>query len=199
MAYSDFTLSQVLRRFSLNLIENRDLFAPAPEVEPTEMLRITLAENAPLALAMRTEKARSELLIAPILLEVRRAAGGEVSLFSGAEFSVDSSQGLNGACDFLMTKSPRQVFIESPVLAIFEAKKEDIVGGLGQCAAAMVAAQRFNEQEGTTIPVLFGAVTTGDLWKFLVLDGNDLFLDGPTYYLDQIKTILGILNRIVRS
>ena len=98
-----------------------------------------------------------------------------------------------------MTRSPRQVFIESLVLAIFEAKKEDIVGGLGPCAAAMVAAQRFDEQEGTAIPRLFGAVTTGDLWKFLVLEGNDLFLDAPTYYLDQAKAILGILHRIVLS
>lgn len=148
---------------------------------------------------MRTEKARSKLLIAPILLEVRRAAGGTASLFSGADFSVDASQELNGTYDFLMTQSPRQVFIEAPILAIFEAKKEDIVGGLGQCAAAMVAAQRFNEQEGVVIPVLFGAVTTGDIWKLLTLGGNDLFLDAPTYYLDRLKAILGILHQIVLS
>ena len=84
MAYFDFTLSQAVRRLSLNLVENRNLFAPAPEAEPSEFLQATLAENAPRALAMRTEKARSELLIAPILLEVRRAADGVVSLFSGA-------------------------------------------------------------------------------------------------------------------
>jgi hypothetical protein len=199
MPYSEFTLSEAVRRFALTLHEARDLFGNVAERAPSDQLAAILAENAPLALAMRTEKARSELIIAPILLEVRRASGGRVSLFSGADFNIDPAEGLNGACDFLMTRSPHQLYIESPVLAIVEAKREDVVAGMGQCAAAMIAAQRFNERDGRPLPVIYGAVTTGDIWKFLTLESNALSIDQTTYYLDRISAILGVLTSIVEG
>jgi hypothetical protein len=120
-----------------------------------------------------------------------------VGLFSGRDFTVDATEGLNGICDFLLSRSPHQFFIEAPVLAIVEAKEEDIPSGLGQCAASMVAAQRFNEQESTSLPAVYGAVTTGDIWRFLRLEGNTLSLDAEQYYLDQRAKILGILLHIV--
>ena len=42
-----------------------------------------------LALAVNTEKARSEFIIAPVLLELWRALAGSFGLFSGVEFDVD--------------------------------------------------------------------------------------------------------------
>lgn len=193
MPYSEFTLGEVVRRFALQVDETRNLFANVSPITPGQLLTATLAETAPLALAMRTEKARSELVIAPILLEVRRLGNGNISLFSGAEFNVDPAEGLNGACDFLLTRSPHQIFIESPVCAIVEAKREDLVGGMGQCAAAMVAASRFNERDGKSLDFIYGAVTTGDVWKFLQLSGDRLFVDAATYYLNDLTSILGAL------
>ena len=43
--------------------------------------------------------------IAPILVDLRRQLHEEVSLFSGVYFTVDNSKGLNGTCDFIITKS----------------------------------------------------------------------------------------------
>jgi co-chaperonin GroES (HSP10) len=74
-----------------------------------------------------------------------------------------------------------------------EAKNENIKGGLGQCAAAMLAAQLFNEQEGNEIKTIYGAVTTGDIWKFLKLEGTDIFIDLNNYYIKELNKILGIL------
>jgi hypothetical protein len=197
MSYSEFSLPESARRFSLTIDESQDLFTPVQERTPSDLLTTVLAENTPLALAMQTEKARSELLIVPILLEVRRAMSGQVSLFSGADFNVDPSVGLNGVCDFLLSRSPHQVFIQSPVLAVVEAKREDIVSGMGQCVAEMVAAQRFNERDGSPIETVYGAVTTGDIWKFLKLEGSTAFIDLPTYYLNRVEAILGVLLRMV--
>jgi hypothetical protein len=145
---------------------------------------------------MNTEKARSEMIIAPILMEVVHLAKGPVSLFSGISFDVDKDQGLNGACDFLVTRSPERFFVSHPVIAIVEAKKEDIAGGIGQCVAAMVAARIFNEREGNPSQV-YGAVTTGSIWRFLKLDGTQVFIDRPEYYLDQVGKIMGILLSFV--
>ena len=113
MAYSDFTLQEVTQRFQLVIEEQHNLFAAVPEVEPGDFLRALLDENVPLALALSTEKARSELMIAPVLVEVRKLARRQISLFSGADFAVDATQGLNGVCDFLIAQSREQFFIRA--------------------------------------------------------------------------------------
>ena len=116
MAYSDFTFREAVKRFELTVIEQEDLFAPITERVVSEFLRATLAENVPLALAIQTEKARSELIIAPILVEVRRILDRRISLFSGVDFTVDVSQGLNGICDYLISQSKEQFYIQAPVI-----------------------------------------------------------------------------------
>ncbi len=84
-------------------------------------------------------------------------------------------------------------------MLIVEAKNEDIKGGLGQCAAAMLAAQLFNQQEGNDIKTVYGAVTTGDIWKFLKLSGSDVFIDLNNYYIREVDKILGILFESVQD
>lgn len=74
-----------------------------------------------------------------------------------------------------------------------------VQGGLGQYAAAMLAAQLFNQQEGNEIRKISGAVTTGDIWKFLKLDENDIFIDLSNYYIKEIDKILAILSQSVQG
>ena len=197
MAYSDFTLQEVVQRFQLVLEEQHNLFAAVPEIIPGDFLCAILDENVPLALALSTEKARSELMIAPVLVEVRKLARRQISLFSGADFPVDATQGLTGVCDFLIAQSREQFFIHAPVVVIVEAKNENFKAGMGQCSATMMAAQCFNAQAGTELTTLYGAVTTGNVWKFLKLEGNTLFIDLPEYYIERVGKILGILLTMV--
>jgi len=193
MAYSDFTLSKVKKAFGLQIDEQIDLFADIPPLSCSELLTSTLQENLPLAIAINTEKARSELIIMPVLLELRRRSNVPISLFSGSEFNIDIEQGLAGFCDYIISKSKEQLTINFPVVAIVEAKNENIKGGLGQCIAEMLAAQLFNQQEGNLITTIYGAVTTGELWKFLKLIGNIVSIDLTDYYITDREKILGIL------
>ena len=193
MAYSDFTLSELKKLFSLTINETVDLFAAVPPVECSEHLAFTLKENLPLATAINTEKARSEMIIAPILIEVRRRLNYQVSLFSGVDFNVDTARGLNGICDFLVSRSSEQLFISAPVLTIVEAKNENIKAGLGQCVAEMIAAQLFNKREGNEIITLYGTVTTGTIWNFLKLEGQVVSIDLSEYFIGNANKILGVL------
>ncbi|WP_445637492.1 Type I restriction enzyme R protein N-terminal domain-containing protein [Nostoc sp. DSM 114161] len=199
MAYSDFTLSKFKKSFSISIDEETDLCGNIEPLQPSDKLTNTLEETTELALAINTEKARSEMIITPILLEVRRRANYPISLFSGTDFNVDVEKGLNGYCDFIISLSKEQLTINAPVAMIFEAKNENIKGGLGQCAAAMLAAQLFNQQEGNQIKKIFGAVTTGEIWKFLKLEANEIFIDLNNYYIKEIDKILGILSQSVRG
>jgi hypothetical protein len=177
MAYSEFTLTKFKKSFNIKVDEIANLFTGIQSLETSEQFINTLEETTELALAINTEKARSEMIIVPILLELRRKANYQISLFSGSDFTVDLNRGLNGYCDFIISHSKEQLTINAPVIIIVEAKNENIKDGLGQCAAAMLAAQLFNQEEGNEISTIYGAVTTGDIWKFMKLVGNDLFID----------------------
>jgi hypothetical protein len=197
MAYSDFTLNDIKRQFHCSIDETTDVFAAVGEVEGSMWLQETLRETLPLALAVHTEKSRSELLITPILVELRKLARHQVSLFSGIDFSVDPSQGLNGVCDFIVSQSPEQLFVSAPVLIVVEAKNENIKGGLAQCIAVMVAARLFNDREGSGVEAVYGVVTTGTNWRFLKLASGVVYIDQREYYIDRVEKILGILVSII--
>lgn len=199
MPYSDFTLKKAKEELQLTLIEREDLFAACAEVEVNGDLVKSLDENVPLALAINTEKARSELIIAPLLVALRKKFDRNVSLFSGVDFAVDRERNLNGTCDFIISRSPEQFYIAAPVVAIVEAKKEDIVGGLGQCLAEMVAARIFNEQEKTGVTSVYGTVTTGSAWKFLKLKEEKAYIDIREYHIENVKKIMGILSAMVEQ
>lgn len=193
MAYSDFNLDRVLKTFDLAYSEIVEIFTPIPELECSRLLTEVLQENLPVALGSNTEKSRSELIIAPILMEVRKLLDHRVSLFSGVDFTVDAERGLNGNCDFLISRSPELLIVKAPVIAIVEAKKENINLGLGQCIAEMLAAKIFNEREGNEITTIYGAVTTGDRWKFLKLEGKAISVEIGETLLSNLGKILGIL------
>ena len=195
MAYSDFTtLAKVRESFNLTVEEPLDLFGDIPEVQPSSYLQTTLTENLSLATAINTEKARAELIIAPILLEVRRYFNFKVGFFSGSEFNVDIESGLNGYCDYILTASKDSYEIRAPVITLTEAKNESIKSGLGQCIAEMVAAQLFNQRSGEQIASIYGAVTTGTDWKFLKLTDSTVYIDKRDFFINEVSRILGILT-----
>lgn len=195
MAYSDFDLRAARERFGLTLEEGQDLFAAVSEAAVAPQLRAQLDEWAPAALAMNTEKARSEMIIAPILMEAVRRSDHRLSLFSGIAFDVDRERGLAGSCDYILSRSPERFFLQQPIVAVVEAKREDIPAGLGQCVATLVAAQTYNARDGDGVRPIFGAVTTGSIWRFLKLDGGTAWIDRVEYYyLHQLGKILGILQ-----
>ena len=199
MAYSDFKLSEIIQKFELTLNEVSGLFGDVLEEESSDLLTTILKENVDLAVSINTEKARSEMIISPILLEVRRKLNNEISLFSGIDFNVDNQQGLNGFCDFLISLSKEQLFVRAPVITLVESKNENLKSGLAQCIAEMLAAQLFNEQKQNAIKISYGAVTIGTIWQFLKLEDKTISIDLTEYYIKDVKKILGILISAIKQ
>ena len=102
---------------------------------------------------------------------------GALGLFSGVDFTVDSQQGLNGVCDFMISRSKEQLYIASPVIIVVEAKNENIKSGISQCIASMIAGKIFNEKHNKDIAAIYGVVTTGTIWKFIKLENNIVNID----------------------
>ncbi len=198
MRYSDFTIDMLKERFGLRFIEDTALFAVPPSFPVPASLRELLRRYLPLATLINTEKSRSELIIAPVLVEFKLHAQKHISLFSGTDFSVDPQAGLSGRCDYIISLSPEQLLLSAPIIIIVEAKNENIVGGIPQCIAGMVAAMRFNERKNNPIECIYGIVTTGSLWRFLKLEADlRTFVDTTEYHIQQLETLLGVLDTII--
>ena len=193
MSYREFTFQSLRDKLSLHLLQDASLFAHVEEVAVSEYLETTLRENVALALNINTEKARSEVIIAPMLIEVRKIRKKQVSLFSGVELQVDAALGLTGVCDYIISKSTNQVYVSAPAVIIVEAKNENIKAGLPQCIATMYAAKIYNEREHNEVDRILGIVTTGSNWKFLTLEDTHVLIDYDEYLIDQAGKILAII------
>ncbi len=199
MAYSNFTLETVRKAFDIEEVDIAGLFSDSEPMAPSELLTAVLARNVPLATAIGTEKAKSEMIVADVLVELREQLNLSISLFSGVDFNVDNENGLVGVCDFLISLSPVQFVLEAPVIVLVEAKKDDLEVGLGQCVAEMVAAQYFNAERGNDVPCIYGTITSGREWRFLKLEGKKLYIDMAVYPIAQCDKILGILADMVKQ
>lgn len=199
MSYSEFTLSRLESEFNLTLQERVEIFKEVQPVTPSALLIETLEENIPLALEIDTEKARSELIIAPVMVELRKQFSRQISFFSGIDFSVDKSKGLTGRCDFLISSSPKQLEITAPVVTLVEAKNDNIKSGMAQCIAEMLAAQIFNQRHQNQIPCIYGVITTGSNWKFLRLVENRVDIEAVEHFIGDLDALFGILRVMVEG
>jgi hypothetical protein len=197
MSFSDFDLRRALETFGLEEDRDSDLFTAVEPLVPSSFVRVWLDEFAPVALGVNSEKARSEFIIAPVLAEVRRRSVGPTNVLPGVTLDVDRERGLSGFCDFVITRSAEYYFLRGPLIAVVEAKREDLIGGLGQCVAAMVAIRAFNEQDGTAVPAVYGCVTSGSIWRFLRLAGTRLSIDRQEYYLHDVGKVIGIFVHLI--
>ncbi|WP_323226471.1 hypothetical protein [Spirulina sp. 06S082] len=197
VSYSTFSLEDIETQLGLSIQATQNPLTHAETCSVSESLREILDYNLPLALEIATEKARSEMILTPILIELKKIFDSKISLFSGREFNVDPDQGLVGFCDFLISQSPSQLIIKSPVIIIIEAKNDNIQSGLGQCIAAMYAAQIFNQRQGNAIAEIYGSVTTGTNWKFLKLVNKIVEIDVREYFLNDLGLILSILKSFI--
>ena len=194
MSYSKFTSEELNERFGIEQSFQTSLFASVKSRAVSDWLKQTIELNLDFALEQGTEKARSEYIIAPMFSELRQKSNKQISIFSGIEFNVDRQNKLTGACDFLISRSHIQTFLKEPVVVAVEAKRQDFEKGYVQCAAEMIAARLFNEQKGNQVSKIYGCVTTGNVWQFLVLDEKNVFIDTTAFDItEDIERIFGLL------
>ncbi len=156
-----------------------------------------MAISLRLALASSSEKARSEFIVAPLLLEMEMLNNQSFSIFSGERLDVLPEQGLNSECDFILGKNSFSSSLQAPIFCLVEAKKNDIKEGLGQCVAQMLGATLFNQNEGLEYPVVYGCVTTCEIWQFLKLADKTFYLDSQPYYINELAKLIGMLQAIL--
>ena len=202
MAYNKFTLEEAVERLNLKTVSVKSIVEDFEYYPPSDFLRTALRRGTALALRSSTEKARSEMIVTPILLELQEVKMGKISLFSGIDFKVDPKRGLSGRCDFIISADGKSEFMTAPAITIVEAKNDNVRNGLGQCIAEMVAAQLFNQRHEKDIPTIYGVVTTGTNWRFLKLQGSTVFIENTERAYDferNLDELLGLLIRLTET
>jgi len=196
MAYSNFTKKDLGNKFGVKFSE-KNLFPNVNLIEPSAWLSETLLRSE--KLGYNSEKSRSERLVSPILEEIALLNEGNVSvsLYSGLNLDVDADLGLNGECDFLFSFSKIRDFVSPPIFCVAEAKKQDLDLGIIQASAQLIGAKKFNDENNFYSEVLFGATTTGDVWRFLRFENNEITFDEKRYFINNLPKLLGILQNIV--
>jgi len=144
-----------------------------------------IIKNIP-RISLNSEVARREFLIAPVLLHLLKFTDVKIS----SEYPVEVGRNLRGTLDYLL-RSDKE-------LAVVEAKKADIDRGFTQLAVELIAIEKYEEGETN---VLFGAVTTGDLWKFGKLERAEkkITKDINSYRVPaDLQDIFSILTGILK-
>ncbi len=108
---------------------------------------------------LNSETARREILVAPLLLRICRIAHSKLKI----EYPIHVDDRLKGSLDYYIQS---QQGTQSNFLVI-EAKQADLTKGFTQLAVELIALDQWIESDA---PMLCGAVTTGDIWKFGILD-----------------------------
>jgi hypothetical protein len=193
MAYSKFTLDLIEQRFGYQN-QVKLLFENTPKIEPSSWLlnALALAHELPI----RSEKAKSESIVFPILVELRNINQKYFTIYSGDNLNVDEKLELEGECDFILAKDTGSFNISLPIFQLLEAKKNDTESGVPQCAAQMIGAKMFNEKKGHQVEKIYGCVTTGKEWLFMKLE-DKIYIDKKSYYLDNIDELLGVFQTIL--
>ena len=196
MAYKDFTLQKLKEKFGIydKLVPLFDDVS-IQQMSPSDWLNKTLSLTRKLVL--RSEKAKSEAIVMPILVELKDRNQDFFMIHSGETLNADKEKGLNGECDFIITQNTGSLSINLPIISVVEAKRGELDTGAEQCAAQMQGALVFNEKEGNSLNVMYGCVTNGREWQFMKLEDKRLFIDIKVYPIDQLDTILGVFQHII--
>jgi hypothetical protein len=133
-----------------------------------------------------SEDARKQAIIAPILLEVCDITQTQLNI----EYSINVSDQLKGNLDYYISKGKG--------LLVIEAKQADLSRGFTQLAVELIALEQWINSEN---PLLYGAVTTGEDWRFAIYNRQDKLITEdiklyrvPEELSELVKILVGIVS-----
>ncbi len=124
------------------------------ELERLEDLKQRLQENLPYV-SLTSEAARREFLIAPVLMDLIHYTQARLKV----EYPLTVNDQLKGSLDYY--------FQSENQLLVIEAKNADLQRGFTQLGVELIAIDQWSP---TSSPILYGAVSMGNIWQFGVLN-----------------------------
>jgi hypothetical protein len=178
-----FTIEDILAEFDCTIDRSPIDFPRKALDRPLDNLRHELARNRQ-RIELVNEMARREALIGPLLFEVAEISNQRINV----EYSIVVSEHLRGTVDY---------YIANHNLLVIEAKQADLVRGFTQLSVELIALDQWTK---STSPLLYGAVSTGEDWRFAAFDrANKVIIQDPQRFLvpENLETLVEILVGIL--
>jgi hypothetical protein len=179
-----FTIEDILAEFDCTIDRSPIDFPRKALDRPLDNLRHELARNRQ-RIELVNEMARREALIGPLLFEVAEISNQRINV----EYSIVVSEHLRGTVDY---------YIANHNLLVIEAKQADLVRGFTQLSVELIALDQWTK---STSPILYGAVSTGEDWRFAAFDrANKVIIQDPQRFLvpenleELVEILVGILH-----
>ncbi|MFZ2726370.1 MAG: hypothetical protein WAX77_08980 [Methylococcaceae bacterium] len=192
MPFTQFkNIPQVQQQYAIKYREQNFIEPIAFEVSPYFLAELQF--NLINLDVFASEAARCEIIIFPLLREVYKYYADYFALWIQKSIYFDAH--LSGVPDYVISKksSYGKLYLEMPLVAIVEAKKNDFELGWGQCLAELVAAQKLNANNSLAV---YGIVTDGKTWEFAYLVDDVFIKNTKSYSLDNLSELLAGLNFI---
>lgn len=199
MAFSDYrkyTASELRKIFQVEIRNNEDLFPhftpggndysdlQADVTKMSSRLRLSKFDN---------EATRGSLLVSRILWKAaelyRLGVFFEPLVSLQSEETLTLPHQLNGTYDGALSLD--EIDCISPIISVVEVKRSNLSEGLGQCLAEMYATLRAFRQEK-----VYGIITDGEVWEFLLLEHALLAVDLRNYHLGYVADIVDRIGYI---
>ena len=106
---------------------------------------------------------------------------------------------MTGFCDFMFVANPEALNPRPPIIVLVEAKKQDLMMGVPQCVAEMLAARNLNRKAGLPYQQVFGCVTIGQEWIFLQLTDKKASIHDRIFLLTELDQILAAFTWMINQ
>lgn len=193
MAFNQFkTLADVLKHYHIRFL--REDFPPLNADPVPEVLREDIRFTLQCIPYDVSEAAVCENLIYPILKSAWRDYADVLSLWSHQSIQADNV--LAGIPDYLVSKRSELgvIVMETPYIAVVEAKRDDFSGGWAQCGLELYAIQILNA--APQLP-LYGIVSNGEIWEFAQLAQDRFTLYNQRCDVNDLDRLFNSLRTIL--
>jgi hypothetical protein len=147
-----FSIVDILQALGASYKKATLSFPPSSNIPQGQIDRLDQRIRATAArVNLSSEAARREALVFPVIFEVAEITQAQIEI----EYPVDVNQYLKGELDYYLRAQKQMLVVE--------AKQADLTHGFTQLAAEMIALDQWTESD---LPIIYGAVTTGDIWLF---------------------------------
>jgi len=196
MAFSDFkSINMVIKKYPVKIRREKFLSDDITLAIPNwfmENLNFVIQNKS----INDSEFFLCEVFIYPFLQEVWKK---HTTMQLWSHQAICFNQELSGEPDYLfssVTKEAVTHIINSPILTVVEAKKENFTEGWGQCLAEMIACQKINDNPDI---IIFGIVTTGEFWRFGKLHGDTFTENTLPVSIENPSKIMGCLEYVMNE
>lgn len=196
MSFSDYrkyTAFDLRKMFHLEIKNNEDLFygfTPSGNDYADLQTDVTKIASRLRLSKFDNEATRGNLLVSRILWKAGEVyclgVFFEPAVTLHQDVPLSLPHPLNGTYDGALSLD--EIDFVSPIISVVEVKRSNLSEGLGQCLAEMYATLHAFQQER-----VYGIITDGEVWEFLLLEGPVLSVDARNYYIMPVADRIGYI------